>query len=64
MDQKINPNTFYTLHNQTKEKEDDGCYLNEDEDGEMQWVENVIAKELINITTTIQSTIHEEIVQD
>jgi hypothetical protein len=61
MDHNRNPNTFYTLHNQTKE-EDDGCYLNEDEDAEMQWVENVATKELINITTIIEFTTHEEVV--
>ncbi len=61
MDHKINPNTFSTLDYQTKE-EDDGCYLNEDEDGEMQWVENVATKELINITTIIEFTTHEEVV--
>jgi hypothetical protein len=37
MDHQINPNTIYTLHNQMKEKEYDGYYLSEDEDGEMQW---------------------------
>jgi hypothetical protein len=30
----------------------------------MQWVENVVTKELINITTTIKFTTHEEVVQD
>jgi hypothetical protein len=64
MDHKINPNTFYTSHNQTKEEDDDGRYLNEDEDGEMQWVENVVTKKLINITTTIEFTTQEEVVQD
>ncbi len=64
MDHKINPNIFSTLHDQMKEKEYDGYHLNEDDDGEMQWVENVATKYLINITTTIRSTNHEEVVQD
>ncbi len=52
MDHKTSPNSFYTLQNQTKGKKDDGYHSNENDDGEMQWVENIVAKELINLTTT------------
>jgi hypothetical protein len=52
MDNKTSLNSFYTLQNQTKEKKDDGYHSNENDDGEMERVENVVAKKLINKTTT------------
>jgi hypothetical protein len=30
----------------------------------MQWAQNVVTKELINISTTTKSTIHEEVAND
>jgi hypothetical protein len=51
MDHKTSPNSFYIVHNQTKKEKDDDYHSNENDDGEMQWVENVVVEELINITT-------------
>ncbi len=47
MDHETSPNSFYTLQNQTKGKIIDGYHSNENDDGEMQWVENVVAKSLL-----------------
>jgi hypothetical protein len=49
MDSKIGICTLYTLQNQAKEEEEP-----ERKDGEQDWTEHIVVKELINIGPTIE----------
>ncbi len=55
MDEKTSPSILYTLVNQTREKDDDDYHSNE-EDCEQQWIEHVVAKQFINISSIIEIT--------